>query len=197
MDLLSHQIYKELFLKIAAGEAAAFRTLFNNYRKKIYSFAFSFTKSEFLAEEVVQEVFYKVWLHKGELKKVEYPEAWMKTIARNTASNYLKRWAHERLIIREMTVQNSESEEMTIHTLEWKEYRAAVDKAIKSLPPQQRRVYLLSRQEGFKYQEIADEMQLSIHTVKEYIKKALFTIRLQLSRYAGLVIMLTSLMLIR
>ncbi|MBO9570834.1 MAG: RNA polymerase sigma-70 factor [Chitinophagaceae bacterium] len=180
---------KELFALISRNDEHAFRMLFDEYRKKIYSFALYLTHSEFLAEEIVQDVFQKIWIRRSELSAIDYPAAWIKTIARNTASNYLKRIAHEKLIMLELRGQVDESQTTAEENLQWKEYHEVLQRAINNLSPQLKKVYLMSRQENMKNQEIADALGISLYTVKEYLKKSLLSIRTALLTHAELSIL--------
>ena len=181
---------KDLLIKVAYGDEGSFKQLFNQYRHKIYSLSMYLTHSEFLAEEITQEVFLKIWLNKTQLKEVEYFTAYLKTIASNVASNYLKRIANEKIILKRLAEELTESNETTANTVIYNEYQEILEKAIQNLPPQQKRVYILSRQEGLKQEEIAEKMQLSIFTVKEYMKKALASIRSYMGNRIDLAIIL-------
>lgn len=188
MQLTPAQTNNQLLIRIAEGDEAAFRTLFGMYRKKIYAFALSFTHSEFLAEEVVQDVFMKVWMARKTLGSIVFFESWLRTIARNVALNYLRRIAHEKIILDRMEESAASEADFPDRSVEWKDYHAILERAIQSLPAQQKRVYLMSRRQGMKLYEIAADMQLSIYTVKEYMNKALTSIRVRMAAYAGLLI---------
>lgn len=68
----------------------------------------------------------------------------------------------------------------------WKEYHEVLQRAINNLSPQLKKVYSMSRQENIKNQEIADTPGISIHTVKEYLKKSLLFIRTELASHIEL-----------
>jgi len=168
---------KELLLKVANGDEGSFRYLFDKYRNKIYSFSMYLTHSEYLSEEITQEVFMKIWLNRNQLEGVDYFNAYLKTIASHVASNFLKRIANEKIILQNIANEASRSNEVTEDTIIYNEYQAILEQAIQSLPPQQKRVYFLSRHEGLKQDDIAKRMNLSPHTVKEYMKNAMSSIR--------------------
>ena len=190
---MSEPLFNEQYLlkQVSEGDEAAFRQIFTHYSKKIYSLSMYLTHSEFLAEEITQDVFLKIWMKKEQLAGMEYFNAWLKTIAHNVAVNQLKRIAHEKLILERITKETQHSNNHTENTVISSEYERILKEAIAQLSPQQQRVYLLSRQEGLKYEEIAREMQISIHTVKEYMKKALHSIRVYLDARIDLAIALT------
>lgn len=168
---------KELLLNVANGDEGSFRYLFDKYRNKIYSFSMYLTHSEYLSEEITQEVFMKIWLNRKQLEVVEYFNAYLKTIASHVASNFLKRIANERIILQKIANDASLSNEVTEEEIIYNEYQAILEQAIRNLPPQQKKVYFLSRYEGLKQDDIAKMMNLSPHTVKEYMKNAVSSIR--------------------
>lgn len=135
------------------------------------------THSEYISEEITQEVFVKIWTSRKQLESVEFFNAYLRTIASHVTSNYLKRLANERIILQKMANEAEHSSETTDNTIIYNEYQAILEQAIQSLPPQQKKVYILSRHEGLKQDDIAKMMNLSPYTVKEYMKIALHTIR--------------------
>ncbi|MDR0766184.1 MAG: RNA polymerase sigma-70 factor [Odoribacteraceae bacterium] len=181
---------KELLARVAAGDERAFRRLFDCYQPRVYSFAMYVTRSAFLAEEIVQEVFMKVWIARRELAGVDYFIAYLKTIARNVASNHLKRVAHERVIMQNMFAETSPPRSVTEEEVIVNEFQCVLEDAIASLPPRQREVYLLHRCDHLKQEEIAERLGLSLHTVKEYMKKALSAIRVYVERRVDVMIMI-------
>ena len=168
---------KELLFKVADGDEDSFRYLFDKYRNKIYSLSMYLTHSEYISEEITQEVFMKIWVNRKQLEGVEFFNAYLRTIASHVASNYLKRLANEKIILQKIANESEHSSETTDNTIIYNEYQAILEQAIQSLPPQQKKVYILSRHEGLKLDDIAKMMNLSPYTVKEYMKNALHTIR--------------------
>src|SRR5688500_1964413 len=130
------------------------------------------TKSEILSEEIVQDVFMKVWEKREQLQGINYLNAWLRTVARNTCSNYLRNLAMEKLVMNRYALQNNSETPSPENDLTAKEYEQIIEAAIRQLPPQQKKVYVLSRQGGKKQAEIANELNISIYTVKEYMKLA-------------------------
>ena len=86
-------------MQVSEGDAIAFRQLFDHYRNKIYSLGMYLTRSETLSEEIVQDVFLKVWEKREELTGINYFNAWLRTVAKNTCSNYLRSLAMEKIAL--------------------------------------------------------------------------------------------------
>jgi RNA polymerase sigma-70 factor (family 1) len=170
---------KELLRRIAQDDAAAFRILFDELSPKINAYAISLTRSTLLAEEIVQEVFAAIWAGRHATANISNIEAWLVTLARNTGSSMLRRLAREKLIIHEL--QYNQPEVSEAYNDEWKEYHTKLITAIRQLPPQQQKVWIMSRQQGIRQHAIADELGISVYTVKEYLKKATATLKKQLT----------------
>lgn len=162
---------------VAEGDEKAFRILFNFYTDKLYNYVLRLTRREELAEEIVMDAFLKIWIRHKELSGIKHFDAYLYKIVRNQALNALKRMAHESTILKELggmiTAYNDSTEETIIHN----DYQQLLHKAVNGLPPQQRLVYILSRDEGLKYEEIAIQLKISKNTVKSHLKKAVNALR--------------------
>ncbi len=163
---------KGLLKRVSQGDEKAFTRLFNLYKHKVYALGISLTRSEFLAEEITQEVFMKLWVNRGGLGDVEYLNAYLRTMARNTALNYLKRIACERMVLNRIMETSAVADQTTESDIIYNDYHKFLLEAINSLSPQVKKAYILCRYEGLKQKDIAVRMNISYYTVKEYMKKA-------------------------
>ncbi|HEX2630439.1 MAG TPA: sigma-70 family RNA polymerase sigma factor [Chitinophagaceae bacterium] len=162
-----HYSESELKQLVASGDQAAFRVLFDLYHKKIFSLGMHLTHSDVMAEELVQDVFIKLWEKRTELANIDFLNSWIRTVSKNIASNYLRRITLEKLVLSEIaTAAPAEN----VDTGSNMELAQLLEQAIAQLPPQQRRVFILFRKEGLSGEEISKEMNLSIHSVRTYIK---------------------------
>jgi len=180
-------IAKNIIDSIASGNEAAFRTFFDYYWDNIYSVALAFTKSESLSEEIVQEVFVKVWLKKEQLTAVNDIEAWTFIIARNHILNVLQKKVKEEAFLKNLegyfSVINGSPEDLLFK----KEAEEMVNSAVTQLPSQQQLIYRLSRIAGLSQEEIATKLNISKNTVKSHMNKALNSIRIYIeSNSAGI-----------
>lgn len=192
-------VYDEasLLLLISEDDELAFRVIFDHYRHKIYSLAFHLTRSRFLSVEIVQEVFIKMWTARKSLPFVQCFRSWLKTVTRNTIKNHLRSLARERHALQEMQSIRQATATSPEHAVTDRHYQQALLHAIENLPPQQKKVYQLSRQAGLKNDEIALQMGLSVYTVKEYLSKALQTLRTKLMADWDVMALLIALLLCR
>ncbi|MEO6133771.1 MAG: RNA polymerase sigma-70 factor [Ginsengibacter sp.] len=163
---------KVLLLQVAKGDEIAFRQLYDVYRQKIFSLGMYLTHSEVLAEEIVQDVFMKVWEKRSQISEISFFNSWIRTVARNTCSNNLRSLAIEKLALHEYALKTNIAPISPAARFEAKEYQQILEEAIQQLPPQQRKVYLMSRRQGMKQEDIATKLNISYYTVKEYMKLA-------------------------
>ncbi|SDD56554.1 RNA polymerase sigma-70 factor, ECF subfamily [Dyadobacter soli] len=159
---------KELLQRIGYGDERAFRVLFDQYHHKLGIYIFRLVKSDELAQEVVQDVFLKIWTNRFSLAEINNFQAYLSVIAKNHALNCLKKLAAEQALIApldawEYDLQSDEAGDETDR------YRL-MDQAIDRLPKQQKIVYLLSRHERLQYAEIARRLSISQKTVKKYLQ---------------------------
>ena len=159
---------KKILQLVAFGDERAFRVLFNQYHHKLGAYIFHIIKSEELAQEVVQDVFLKIWTNRTSLAGIVNFQAYLYVISKNHALNSLKKIAHEKALTTHLDVLTFETQ--TEESGEDNERYILVDEAIDQLPQQQKIVYLLSRHERLQYAEIASRLNLSRETVKKYLQ---------------------------
>lgn len=174
-----HDLYdiKECFKNLAKDDASAFATIFELYKKRVFGVALNMLKSETEAEEIVQDVFLSIWLSKAKLGAVNDPEAYLFTITYNTIYAHLKKASRNQQLLKTIISHLTEIQNTTDETIDANETNKLINEAIQQLPPQQRMVYELSKQEGLSYDEVAERMRLSRNTVRNHLAEAMKTIR--------------------
>ncbi|MES2266059.1 MAG: sigma-70 family RNA polymerase sigma factor [Bacteroidota bacterium] len=165
---------KELLLKVADGDEHAFSELFNAHHQLLGTHIYRITDSAELAEEVVQDVFLKIWMSRETLVNIQNFRAYLFAMSKNHALNCLRKLAKER--VHQKSIEENAAELMPDENPRLKGYYSLLDEAIDHLPPQQQKVYLLSRHNRLKYDEIANQMGLSRETVKKYLQGATHSI---------------------
>jgi len=174
---------KSLLKKVSSGDEMSFRRIYDNYHQKIYSLSFFLTRSHVLAEDLTQEIFVNIWVNRENLPSINSFEKWLRTVVRNHAYNYLKRMGIEKRFLEKERSASKQQITVTENILTERELGNILKKTIDKLPPQQKKIYMLSRQDGLKHDEIARLLNISINTVKNHLKAALFTIRSALGPY--------------
>ncbi len=188
------QVHTEqaLLVQVANGDETAFRQLYDHYRKKLYAYAFQITESALLADEVVQEVFLKLWVHRQKLLEVKHFNSWLYTIARNHLLDALKKTARETLARKELVRTIPAAINNADDRILFQENEKLLQQALNQLSTQQQLIYHLSRNQGMKYDEIASELNIAPNTVKVHIVNALRSIRKYIRYHSVSVFLLCS-----
>ena len=173
----------------AAASEREFEQLFKEYFKSLYAYAFTILKNEAIAEEIVQNVFYKVWE-----KKITHTiqislKAYLYKAVYHESLNYLK---HQKIKARYhshvMHEQKNNSEPAAKRILV-KELEERLRDALNALPQQCRTIFQMSRFDGLKYQEIAEQLGISVKTVENQMGKALKQLRVKLIEYLPTIVL--------
>ena len=152
----------------------AYKELFTGLYNYLYHFAYSFVKSKQSAEEILSDVFIKIWEKRIGLEKIDNLKIYLYVATRNTALNYAekqKKSATQDIdgLGREMTSIHFNPEELLITTEMMNRIRESVDK----LPAKCKLVFKLIKEDGLKYKEVAEIMNISVKTVENQLAIAL------------------------
>lgn len=177
---------RELLQQVARGNKEAFRRLFDLYKLRLFSFVLQMTHSRVDAEEIVQDVFTKIWESREGLADVEYPGKYIYTIARNKTLNHLTRLARDRRLLHQLWVNVSQQDNTTQELLQAQESRQLISKAISQLSAQWQTIFQLSREQGLTHEEIAFRLGLSKSRVKNILVEILKHIKEHLVRYSAI-----------
>ncbi len=159
---------------IAGSDVKAFEQIYLEYRPLLASFIFKLCPSKEVTEEIVQDVFVKIWSHRDQLAHVRSFRSYLFTAARHHALNALRKMVTEK---KHLLVFQKETPSDAITDGLQPDIYQALEEAIDQLPPQQKKVYLLCRRERMEHQAVASHLGLSAHTVKKYMKLAVLGIR--------------------
>lgn len=166
-----------LFRQIDGGDETAFRQLFDLYRLRLFSFAFELTHSRADSEEIVQELFLKLWRRRGTLSGVTFPKKYIYTMAHNLVMDHLTRLARDKKLRTQVWANIQEEVEYTEQAVLAAETANIVGKALSRLSTRKQTIYHLSRREGLSHQEIAQRLGISVPTVKNTMVEILRFIR--------------------
>lgn len=165
-----------LLQQIADGREEAFAALVQKYWNNVYAQALTYLKSSHHAQDLVQDLFVKVWEKRATLPKVERFDAFLFIMARNAIISALRKKLAEPLSTDVIDVYQEHSR-MPDQMLSFKQLQQHFKTAIDLLPQQQKTAFLLSREEDLSYEAIAVQMNLSRETVKKHICRALNFLR--------------------
>lgn len=181
---------KQLLEEIAGGDRQAFRHLFHLYKERLFTFAYGLTHSKVEAEEIVQDVFLKLWESRSTLTAVDHPQRYIFTMARNRTLDLLAKIGRNQKLVLQVWANMGQWEEPTEQILYAKESQQLINEAVAGLSERKQQVFALSRKEGHSHDEIADALGLSKQTVKNNLSEALKQIKFYLERRSTLLTLL-------
>jgi RNA polymerase sigma-70 factor (family 1) len=167
---------RELLEGVGKGNEDAFAQLFYAYHNQLGEYVFTLTSSEQMTEEIVQDVFVKVWMNREMLLTIDKFTSYLFILTRNYTLNCIRKLVRERKLQEDygklLSVENLEEGFSLIND---PDYQSLIERAVAQLPPQQQKVFML-RQQGLKNPEIAKQMAISPDSVKKYQQWALKTV---------------------
>lgn len=167
---------QKLVVRLKAADREAFRLIFETFQESIFRFLYLRTKDVALAEDMLQEVFYKLWKSRDTLDEAQSIKSYLYTIADNL---FLNHYRHLQ-VVREHEQSYAAPKIVTEtphYLLEENEFKRQLENAIDSLPEKVKDVFIMSRLEDLSYQEIAERQSISIKTVESHMVKALRLLR--------------------
>ena len=173
-------------MHIANGDETAFRMLFDQYRERLFFFAWQLCHSAVEAEEVVQDIFLRLWENRSKLGEVDFPRKYIYIMVRNRTLDLLSKIARDQRLISEVWTNMSQSDNYLEDLLHAQDSRLLIDQAVSQLPEKKQAIFLMSRRDGLSLREIADQMGLSVQTVKNILTEVLKHIKAFLSRHNAL-----------
>lgn len=174
------------YQKMIEGDKEALEALYDKYEKLLYSFVIKLSSDQSLSEEVVQEVFIKLWT-----KKAKYDEtkgkfsSWIITITRYTAFDLMRVKKRDNVSLEEETDLPEQQNETTEDIVEWKEKNSIIRKAVQELSEEQRKMVELFYFEGLSQSKIADKCNLPLGTVKGRLRLSLKHLKKHISSVEG------------
>ena len=176
----------ELLFKTAKGDQHAFKIIYDCYHRMVYARAHYLLKSDILAEEVLQEVMLKLWLTAGKLTEATNLAAYLTTLTRNRSFQLLRRKVLKARTDMELGRNWTESHNETEEEILLADAKKLLADGIALLPPQQKMAYQLCHIEGLKYEQAAQRMNLTVETIRSYMKLALRFLRTYIKTHTDL-----------
>ena len=180
---------KALFERIASGDETAFSIIFFRYTARLAPFVTQLLQSDTWSEEIVQDVFLRLWQSRLQLAAIDHPSAYLYQMASNRTLDYIKRNARDVKLQYYAARWLSPGADNPDTQLDFREIDSLLKEAVSRLPPQRRKVYQLVREEGLSHAEIADRLRISKHTVRNHVSEALQEIRVYLREHGVMVVL--------
>lgn len=175
---------------LAKRDESAFEQVFKKYFKNLHAYAFTILKDEDDAEEMVQQVFFKLWERTETISISGSVAAYLYRAVHNESLNHLKhlkvRSDHRLHVAYTMKNETDHASKKLMNS----ELEAKLHAALNDLPEQCRSIFQMSRFDDMKYREIADKLDISIKTVENQMGKALKLLRMKLVDFLPLLILL-------
>jgi len=181
---------KQLLLLLKEGDEHAFFEIYHLYKEQIGYRLLRLLRSDELAEEVLQDVFMKVWSGRKSIDETLSFKAYLHRIAQNLVIDLMRRATKERTIYDHIMATTSELYSHIEENIFKKENEQLLYQVIDMLPPQRKKVFLLFKIEGKSYKEISEELGISASTIKEHIQKATLFVKERLTTTSGLHLLL-------
>lgn len=162
--------------QLGKGNHRAFDALFMLYQPKVKNFLQGFIKDEEEARDMAQELFFKIWLNREQIVHIASFKAYLFRMARNLVYDY-----YEHNLVKESYEEKQKNaasysdlieEDLYAHELE-----LLIDITVSQMPEQRRRIFQMSRKEGYTNQEIALQLEINKRTVENHLTQALADLR--------------------
>ena len=172
---------------IKSGDVNVFEQLFNDYYDQLSAHAYKILLNTDDAEEMVQNVFVKFWNKRETLTISDSPKSYLYQAVKNESLNFIK---HKKLVLQHATGGIATTLSASPDPLVLAELQEKIDHVLAALPTERKKIFLMNRNDGLKYREIAERLNISIKTVENQMGSALKYLRSQLSEYMSIVILI-------
>lgn len=167
----------ELAIKLKGGDSIAFELLFYKYKNKVKGFVSKLAPSRIAADEIVQEVFVKVWIKKESINPDKEFQSYLFSIARNLVFDQLKSAVNRRLYFvddlfqKDLLIEDISENNSTL------DYEERLMKLLEQIPERRKEIFCLNKFDGLSYKQIAERLKISENTVDSQIRNALNYLR--------------------
>lgn len=168
---------KALLASISKGDRYAFKQLYSYHLNNLYRFVFLFTKSKEETEDIIQEIFIKIWENREKLSEVASFKNYVFRFARNKLLDNIRHLQVRHRVLAEIRRTRNISQNTAEDYYEYKEYYHLVQQAIEKLPPKRKLIFRLNIENGLSQDEIASQLNISKSVVQKQIYKASYFVR--------------------
>lgn len=199
MKITEHPDEQLLLAAIGNGDQKSFEVLFSHYYTPCGHYIYRLLEDQTLAEDVLQETFLKVWIHRSKLPGIHSFKDYLFILIRNRVYNLLKQRAKDHVLftpLDESIALSSPISQEKDEKLELEAYYSLIESEVEKLPVQQQKIFKLAKIEKLKYEQIAQQLNLSVETVRKHLYLANKTLKDHLKGREGEFIFLIISMLI-
>jgi len=157
---------------LIAGDEGAFKQIYFLYSERLYGNLIKLVKSEQVAQEVLQDVFMKIWDHRHSIDLDKSFRSYLFRIAENAVYDLYRKASRDKALLRQLIAKSATQYSHIEEAIFSKEQEHFLQHAIASLPPQRKRVFELCKIEGKSYEEVSRILGISVATISDHIVKA-------------------------
>lgn len=192
MKILEDDLQQQLLNQLSQGDEPSFNALYKAYSRPLFLRVVNMIKSEDDAQEIIQELFIKLWQNRETIGTIKSFQSYIFTIANNLVYNYFRKINHNQALIQRLLLNAADHYLDGQELLENKEAAEIFQKAIHQLPPQCKQVFQLCKIEGKSHKEVAQLMGISMPTVNSHMTVAVKSIREYILKNQDVAILLVS-----
>lgn len=178
---------RHLVRQLKKGNQASFRALYSTYAPKLFAFSKKYLHSHHDAEEIVQEVFLRIWEKRDNVDENQSFSSYVFQAAKHRIFNGFRKKVNEQAYLDFLMNSGSFPGNFTELDVEYHEVKQKTEKAISAMPPKRQEIFRLSRETGLKNKEIAEKLMISIKTVENQMGQALKFLKEELQEYQMLI----------
>jgi len=166
---------KDLVFRLHDDDIGAFDMLYQKYHQAIYRNIFKLTKDDDIARDILQDIFVALWEKRAEINADQSVSGWLFVLSFNKSISHLRKKVRETTVVNTMPFSEMEADSSDVQLMDEQYY--LLQQAINQLSPQRKKVFTLCKLEGKTYEEAAEKLNLSKHTVKEYLGHAVVAVK--------------------
>lgn len=171
-----------VFVDFKSGYPKAFRIIFEMYHQVILQHAYGFCHNREEAEEIAQDTFTQLFVYREKIQEEENILPFLYAVSKRIAISHFRRKVIREGALEHIGALSNRNPYDTQESVLIKELNDSLDKIIEELPQQQKKVFVMSKMDDLSYQEIAEQLAVSKHTVKNHLAVATKTVRIKLQR---------------
>ncbi len=173
---------REYVESLKEGGFAAFEVLFKKYAENIYAFALSITREPYIAEEITQLVFMRIWEKRDQIEEDLPFKSFIFSIAYSETISWLRKEKSEKRKTEGYKAETETVSNETDYFIEFNNIKSLASQTIDNFPEKRKEIFKLSREQGYSNKEIATRLNISVRTVESQISAALKTLKEKLGR---------------
>ncbi len=177
MNPIAKQEEKELIIRLIEGDAEAFEKIYYSYVERVYYFAYRYLQNSEDTEEIVQDVFTRIWENREKIDPELSFSGYILTTTKNTIFNINRKKVNHQAYCNYLLGYLQQNRHHTEDEIIYNDLMNLLEKTIDGLPPKRQEIFKLSRMQGMPYKEISKKLSISEKTIETHMRLALKDIR--------------------